>query len=96
MQRVKDIPEGETVGRSSNIGHGLEDNGNDGDEGHRRDPNQGSGKGKKREPGSGPGFGADHKRSGEATDDLKVDQVNRKDPDQCEDERVKVHLPTLV
>ena len=76
MQRVKDITEGETVGCSSNIGHGLEDNGDDGDEDHCRDPNQGSGKGKKCEPGSGPGFGADHKRSGEATDDLKVDQVN--------------------
>jgi hypothetical protein len=95
MQRVKDIPEIEIVGQSSNIGHALEDNGNDGD-GHRRDPNQGSGKGKEREIGSGPGFGAHQKRNDDATDDLKVDQVKRKDPDQCEDEGVKVHLPSLV
>ena len=53
----------------------------------------------KDEAGSGPGFGALHKRNGEAADNLKVvDQVNRKDRDQCEDEGVnlKVHLPSLV
>jgi hypothetical protein len=98
MQRVKDNSDIKIVGQSSKIGHALEDNENDGDDGHRhpRDPNQGSGKGKEREAGSGPGFGAHHKRNDEAADNLKVDQVNRKDPDQCEDEGVKVHLPSLV
>ena len=49
--------------------------------------------GKEREAGSGPGFGARHKRNDEAadSDNLKVDQMNRKGPDQCEDEEVKVH-----
>ena len=83
------------AGQSSHIGHALEDNGNNGDDGHRRDPNQGS-KGKEREAGNGPGFGAHHKRNDEAADNLKVDQVNRNDPDQCEDEGLKVHLQSLV
>ena len=52
------------------------------------------GHGKEREADSGPGF----ERNDEAADNLKVDQVNRKGPDQCEDEGVnlKVHLPSLV
>jgi hypothetical protein len=75
----------------------LEDNGNDaGDDGHRKDPKQGSSKGKGREPGNGPGFSAHHKTNDGARDDLKVDQVNRKDPDRCEDERVKVYLSFSV
>ena len=95
MQRVKDILDIKIVGKSSNIGHALEDNENNGDDGHRTrdDPNQGSGKGKEREAGNGPGFGAHHKRNDEAADNLKVDQENRMNPDH---EEVKVHLPSLV
>ena len=72
MQRVDDIPGNNNAGQSSNIGHTLEDNGNDGDDGHRRDLNQGSGKG------------------------IEVDQVNRKDPDQCESRHIYHRLFSLL
>ncbi len=97
VQRVEDIPEIDIVGWSSNIGDALEDNGNDaGGGGHRGDRKQGGGKGKERGDGSGPGFSAHHRTNDGARDDPKVDQVSRKDPDQCKDERVKVHLSLPV
>ena len=90
MQRV--APKDGNVDPSSNIGGASEDNGNDaGDDGHRKDPKQGSSKGKSRDPGNGPGLSAGHKTNDGPRDNLKVDQMNRKDPDR-EDERVKVYL----
>jgi len=87
----------DNVDSSSNIGGASEDNGNDArDDGHRKDPKQGGSKGKGREPGNGPGIGARHKTNDGPRDDLKVDQVNRKDEDRCEDERVKVYLLSPV
>ena len=95
IQRV--APMDDNVDSSSNIGGASEDNGDDvGDDGHRKDPKQGGNKGKGREPGNGPGFSARQKTNDGPRDDLKVDQLNRKDPDRCEDERVKVYLLSPV
>jgi len=95
MQRA--APKDGNIDLSSNIGGASEDNGNDaGDDGHRKDPKQGGSKGKSHDPGNGPGFSAGYETNDGPRDDLKVDQVNRKDPDRCEDERVKVYHPPFI
>ena len=90
MQRV--APSDDNVDPSSNIGGNSEDNGDDaGDEGHRKDPKQRGSKGKGRQHGNGPGLSA-HPGNDGARDDLEIGR----DPDQCEDERVKVHPSSPV
>jgi hypothetical protein len=87
----------DNVDPSSVIGGASEDNGNDaGEDGHRKDPKQGGSKGKGREHGNGPGLSTHSRTNDGARDDLEIGQVYRKDPDRCEDERVKVHLSSPV
>ena len=91
MQRV--APSDDNVDPSSNIGGNSEDNRDDaGDDGHRKDPKQRGSKGKNRQHGNGPGLSAHPGTNDGARDDLELGR----DPDQCKDERVKVHLSSPV